>query len=78
MLVHRDGVLGFVRHGKLAYELLCIKLELQVCHSANGYYIGTMDPESGPCSRESEEYFSSFADAQYALDHNKFIQRDKP
>lgn len=68
------------RLGKLA-EQAGYKLELEVLQSNAGYYIGTFfhNPENpcdyGPCSRESEEYYLSRIDAQYALDNNEWTQR---
>ena len=42
-------------------------LPLMVLHSANGFYLGTLN-EEGPVSRESIEYWATEADAQKALD----------
>ncbi len=51
------------------------KLELQVLHSAAGYYIGTYCPQCGPYSRESD-YYSTFAEAQLALDNDNVKWRN--
>lgn len=67
----------FVRTGKLAREWCGLKLPLKVCRSGAGYYIGTWD-ESGPISRESEEYWGSKEKAQEALDKNEWTQREHP
>lgn len=61
--------------GKLAEAHCGVCLPLQVCQSANGYYIGTYD-EEGPCSRESVEYFSTREKAQQALDSGDWTQRE--
>lgn len=66
-----------MRHGKLAYEYLQQRLPLSVLESAQGFYIGTFD-ESGPCSRESEEYYPTAQAAKAALDDNSFSQRFEP
>ena len=51
--------------------------KLQVLQSNAGYYIGTFGDE-GPVSRESQEYYSHRAAAEYALLHNTFTQRVNP
>jgi predicted PolB exonuclease-like 3'-5' exonuclease len=48
-------------------------LPLQVLKSARGYYIGTMNHE-GPVSRESEEYFKTFQQAEKALVSGNWTQ----
>lgn len=78
MIVTKNGVTGFVMHGKLAHEYCGLKLELQVCRSASGFYIGTLDQDSMPCSRESEEYYNTRDEAKEALDKMEFTQRTKP
>lgn len=50
------------------------KLELQVCHSGAGFYIGTWDNE-GPISRESVEYYPSYEIAEEALKNSTWTQR---
>lgn len=61
--------------------MTCIdEYKLEVCKSANGYYIGTMSDDSDmgflmPNSRESVEYWSSYEDAKTALKENKWTQR---
>lgn len=64
-----------MRSGQLASEYGFGHLELQVCQSAAGYYVGTWCPEEGPVSRESQEYYATRAEAQAALDQNTFTQR---
>lgn len=51
------------------------KKVVQVCKSAAGYYIGTMD-EDGPNCRLSEEYYPSFDEAQEALNNKTYTERD--
>ena len=41
-------------------------LDLQVCHSGAGYYLGYLCPQCGPYSRESD-YFGTFEGAEKAL-----------
>lgn len=65
------------RFGKLAEQFGHLRLPLQILKSAGGYYLGTMD-DTGPVSRESEEYFDSSADAQAALDTGAWTQREHP
>src|SRR3546814_4833364 len=52
--------------GQLALTYCGKFLPLEVLQSAAGHYIGTRDTE-GPVSRESREYFRSYAAAQRAL-----------
>jgi hypothetical protein len=47
-----------------------VKLELTVCRSAAGYYVGTMC-HCGPYSRESG-YYPDFESAEAALDSGEF------
>ncbi len=63
--------------GKLALEYCQVQLPLQVCRSAAGFYIGTFG-ESGPCSRESVQYWAKKEDAQSALDNGSWSQRSHP
>jgi hypothetical protein len=58
---------------KAGYRLL-----MKVCYSAAGYYIGTLDDNGFPISRESVEYFDSSQDAEWALNHGQFTQRNNP
>lgn len=67
-----------VRYGALAQEWCGVRLPLAVCRSAAGFYIGTCDPESGPVSRESVEYWPTEAAAQYALHNDLWTQREYP
>lgn len=50
----------------------------EVLKSSAGFYIGTLDPELGPISRESVEYYSSQCKAQQALDLGTWTQRLTP
>lgn len=49
---------------------------LQVCDSAAGYYIGYLDPDGTPYSRESVDYWASKHEAQKALDSQTWRPRD--
>ena len=63
--------------GQLAL-IYCDKLlPLEVLHSAAGHYIGTRDI-AGPVSRESREYFRSYAAAQRALERGGWTQLAEP
>ncbi|HAF2412735.1 TPA: hypothetical protein G8N70_003064 [Salmonella enterica] len=63
--------------GQLAMLYCGKSLPLEVLQSAAGHYIGTQDSE-GPVSRESREYFSSYAAAQYALESGNWSQHSIP
>jgi hypothetical protein len=52
--------------GWLAEEFGKRRLPLQVCESAAGFYLGTMD-EDEPYSRESAEYWRTREEANAAL-----------
>lgn len=60
--------------GVLAQQELGVKLPLQILKSAAGFYLGTAD-DDGPCSRESEEYWSDRGAAEAALRAGVFTQR---
>lgn len=65
--------------GKLAFDIMGIRLPLEVLRSARGFYLGTYN-ESGPVSRESAEYWPTETDARKALDTgpDAWTQRDHP
>ncbi len=65
-------------YGVLAMAWCHKRLELQVLHSAAGFYIGTMDPDEGPCSRESVEYFPTRDAAVAALQSGSWTQKANP
>lgn len=49
-------------------------LLLEILKSGRGYYIGTQCSE-GPVSRESEEYFKKYEQAERALKNGTWTQR---
>ena len=49
-------------------------LTLEILKSGRGYYIGTQCSE-GPVSRESEEYFKKYEQAERALKNGTWTQR---
>lgn len=63
--------------GKLAKQYCKLELEVQVCKSANGYFIGTMH-NGEPISRESESYYVTKEACQNALDNNTWTQKESP
>jgi hypothetical protein len=63
---------GETEYGGSVCEDCGTRLKLQVCHSAAGYYIGTMC-DCGPYSRESG-YYGSREAAQCALDTEDFTR----
>jgi hypothetical protein len=64
--------------GQLA-AIWCGKhLPLQVCASMAGFYLGTLNPDGTPCSRESVEYWRRHAQATEALQQCHFTQRPEP
>tara|TARA_R110000824_G_scaffold80900_1_gene203275 strand:+ start:280 stop:474 length:195 start_codon:yes stop_codon:yes gene_type:complete len=57
--------------------------ELKVCKSNAGYYIGTeyYDEEMGmyiPNSRDSEDYYATYLDAETALRGDSYMIRLRP
>jgi hypothetical protein len=52
--------------GRLAEEYCGVRLPLQVLKSEAGYYLGTRD-DTGPFSRESQEYWKTPREANEAL-----------
>lgn len=67
---------------QLQFGLLALsigrRLPLQVCRSASGFYIGTLDAEGLPCSRESREYWRRAEAAETALKRRDWTQRLEP
>ena len=63
--------------GAMAKRIFDRTLELQICYSAAGFYLGTYD-EDGPCTRESAEYWTSREAAARALESGVWTQRDRP
>ena len=53
------------KYGEIAETFGFGKMELKVCRSGAGFYIGTWDDVEGPTSRES-------------LDNDTWIQREDP
>lgn len=62
--------------GELAYACGGNKYKLRVCHSAAGYYIGTVDEDHLPNTRESVEYWRRRETAVEALKTGDWLQRD--
>lgn len=54
------------------------RLPLQVCRSAAGFYVGTLDRDGLPVSRESVEYWRKPAAAAQALRAGTWTQRPEP
>lgn len=65
------------RFGQLAAQ--CgQRLPLQVCESRAGFYLGTLDADGLPFSRESIEYWPQRAVADQALATGRFTQKRAP
>lgn len=64
--------------GQLAQQYCGKRLPLEVLQSQCGFYIGTFDDESGPCSRESKEYFANREAAELALAGGQWTQKIEP
>ena len=56
-----------MQYGQLAQDVGGVQLPLQVCQSAAGFYLGTLDGDGFPYSRESEEYWKVKSEAAAAL-----------
>ncbi len=69
--------LDFRRYGRLAYIYCKQREELKVLRSQAGFYIGTLS-EGFPCSRESNEYYTSEDDALLALINDTWTQKVAP
>lgn len=67
-----DTPAGF---GRLAFESEGKHFPLQVLRSNAGYYIGTVDEDGFPLSRESKEYFCKQAEAEKAMEHHEWTQK---
>jgi hypothetical protein len=63
--------------GVLAQRWCGLELEVQVLKSSAGHYLGTCIPGE-TISRESQEYYRTYDEAQHALTNNTFTQRTYP
>ncbi|MDR1935847.1 MAG: hypothetical protein LBS49_09785 [Candidatus Accumulibacter sp.] len=61
--------------GYLALAYAGQRRPLQICRSAAGYYLGTLDDDGAPFSRESAGYFPSQGMARQALASGQWQQR---
>jgi hypothetical protein len=52
-------------------------LELQVCKSAAGFYLGTRDDDGAPFTRESQEYWRKCERAEHALASGRWTQKNQ-
>lgn len=65
--------------GLLALQFGGVRLPLQVCRSAAGFFLGTVDGHGCTYSRESAEYWPSEEQANRALTGElNWTQRDEP
>ena len=60
----------------LASRCLHREVQLEICRSAAGFYLGTL-LEGEPYTRESVEYWPEFDAAQAALDGGRWTQRNE-
>jgi hypothetical protein len=67
----------YTKFGFVAHQYGKKLLPLQVCKSAAGYFIGTLD-EGSPFSRESDGYYPSEAAAGAALTTLAWEQKPAP
>jgi hypothetical protein len=63
-----------LKHGLLALASGSY-FELQVCKSQAGHYIGTLDANGGPYTRESQEYWVDRVQAEMALQDGRWTQK---
>jgi len=64
--------------GRLAFDWSGCAYELQVLKSAAGYYIGTLDEDGMPYSRESVTYWRTCEEAEAALESGEWEQKLTP
>ena len=64
--------------GKLAFEVSAEAAKVQPLQSGAGWYLGTLDEDGLPLSRESVEYFASESEATRALESGAWTQRLHP
>jgi len=66
-------------YGKLAFDIMAVRLPLEVLCSPRGFYLGT-ENDAGPVSRESAEYWPTYEDAERALEAGPaaWTQREEP
>lgn len=66
------------RIGKVALAYGKVERPLRVCRSAARYYLGTLNWDGSPCSRESKESWATKKEADEALEHGGWTQREHP
>ena len=64
--------------GKIAFDIAAEAAEVQPLPSGAGWYLGTLDEDGLPLSRESVEYFETEGAAQHALNTGEWTQRLHP
>ena len=69
-----DDSVPSLRHGLLALASGNY-FQLQVCKSQAGHYIGTLDANGEPHTRESQEYWVDLAQAETALRDGRWTQK---
>ena len=69
-----DDSVPSLRHGLLALASGSY-FQLQVCKSQAGYYIGTLNANGEPYTRESQEYWVDRAQADQALRDGRWTQK---
>ena len=63
-----------LKHGLLALASGSY-FQLQVCKSQAGHYIGTLNADGEPYTRESQEYWANRAQADQALRDGRWTQK---
>lgn len=69
-----DDSVPSLKHGLLALESGSY-FQLQVCKSQAGHYIGTLNADGEPYTRESQEYWADRAQAEDALRDGRWTQK---
>jgi hypothetical protein len=72
-----EGKTAPQQFGYLAEKYCKRALPIQVCKSAAGFYIGTLEDKL-PFSRESVEYWRTRKEAEKALHSNDWTQKPRP
>ncbi len=77
-IVSNRGIFDSREFGLRHHRYCGERIKLSVCESNAGFYIGTLDPDGSPVSRESEHYYPTHAVALAALTDKTWEQKLHP
>ena len=70
--------MDYKKQSYLCHTILHMELDLMVCRSGGGYYIGVTTDDGEPLSRDSQEYYKTKQQTEEALTTGNWTQRLHP